>query len=164
MDSQRRLNWFRRLALAGALLAAAVVAPYFAIPLLGHVKNYPTLRTPQMDALADYARANTPKDAVFLFPDAGKQVYPGLFRAEAIRSVYVDWKAGGQVNYFHSLAQEWWMRWNKAMSGGIDEFRELGIGYIVMKKENPLPGLAQVYANSAFLVYDIGDGSQRGAP
>ena len=142
--------------LAAAMLAVAIVAPYFVIPLLGHVKNYPSLHNPELDSLAEYARSNTPKNAIFFFPDAGKALYPGLFRAEAIRPVYVDWKAGGQVNYFHSLALEWWKRWNQTRSASLDHLRESGITYAVVKKENRLYGLEPVYSNDRFLVYAIG--------
>jgi hypothetical protein len=142
------------------VFAAAVIAPYFVIPLVGHVRNYPNLHTPEIQTLAAFARSNTPKDAVFLFPDAAKALYPGLFRAEAIRSVYVDWKAGGQVNYFRSLAEDWWTRWQATMSGkdistNLPRFRELGIDYIVMKKNDPLTGLSPVYDNSGYLVYRL---------
>jgi hypothetical protein len=150
----------RRFRAAAVALAAAIVAPYFVIPMAGQVRNYPNLHTPELHELASFARANTPKDAVFLFPDAGKALYPGLFRAEAIRSVYVDWKAGGQVNYFHSLAEEWWTRWQAAMSGqdiaaNLVRFRELGIDYVVMKKNHPIAGMEPVYLNGGHIVYRL---------
>ncbi len=138
----------------------AAIAPYFAIPLAGHVRNYPKLHTPEIEDLAGFASASTPKDAIFLFPDAGKALYPGLFRAEAIRSVYVDWKAGGQVNYFQSLAEDWSARWLATMSGkdiaaNLPRFRDLGIDYAVMKKSDPLAGLTPVYHNDGYLVYRL---------
>jgi hypothetical protein len=141
-------------------LAAAIIAPYFVIPFAGHVRNYPNLHTTELQALAGFAQSSTPKDAVFLFPDAGAALYPGLFRAEAIRSVYVDWKAGGQVNYFRSLAEDWWNRWQATMSGkdiaaNVPRFRALGIDYVVLKKNDPLAGLSPVYQNNGYLVYRL---------
>ena len=50
---------------------------------------------------------------MFLFPDAGHSLYPGLFRSEALRAVYVDWKSGGQVNYLKDFAGEWYTRWQR---------------------------------------------------
>jgi hypothetical protein len=149
-------------------LAAAIVIPYFAIPFLGHVQNYPRLHTPEIAALVSYATTNTPKDAMFLFPDAGKELYPGLFRAEAIRPVYVDWKAGGQVNYFRSLAEDWWSRWQSTMSGkdiagNPDRFRGLGIDYVVMKRIHPLAGLTPEYGNGAYLLYRLAKNSSTSA-
>lgn len=142
------------------VLAAAIVVPCFAIPIAGHVRNYPQLQTPELQDLSAYARSSTPQDAMFLFPDAGRELYPGWFRAEAIRSVYVDWKAGGQVNYFRSLALDWWARWQASMSGkdipaNLGRFKEFGIDYIVMKKNDPIAGLVPVYSNSGYLIYRL---------
>lgn len=145
---------------AVAMLTVATVVPYFAIPMAGRVRNYPHLQTPELEDLSTYARSGTPKDAMFLFPDAGRELYPGLFRAEAIRSVYVDWKAGGQVNYFRSLAEDWWARWQTTMSGqdipaNLGRFKELGIDYVVMKKNDPIASRAPVYSNRGYLVYRL---------
>lgn len=150
----------RKYAWAPAVLTAAIVMPYFAIPILGGVRNYPRLHTPEITALATYANANTQKDAMFLFPDAGKELYPGLFRAEAVRPVYVDWKAGGQVNFFRSLAEDWWSRWQATMSGkdiagNLDRFRELGIDYVVVKRSHPIAGLTPEYRNDGYLLYRL---------
>ena len=145
---------------ATAALAIAIVIPYFAIPLAGRVQNYPHLRTPALEALATWARTATPKQATFLFPDAGRALDPGFFRADSLRSVYVDWKAGGQVNYFRSLAEEWSKRWEETMSGkdipaNLARFRQVGIDYIVMRKNDPIAGLTPVFANESYLVYQL---------
>ena len=97
---------------------------------------------------------------MFLFPDAGRELYPGWFRAVALRSVYVDWKAGGQVNYFRSLAEDWWAHWQATMSGqdipaNLGRFKRLGIDYVVMKKNDPIAGLAPLYSNAGYLVYRL---------
>lgn len=144
-----------------ALTVAAAIAPYFAIPMAGGIRNYPNLHTPELYDVAAFARERTPKDAVFLFPDAGQTLYPGLFRAVSTRPVYVDWKAGGQVNYFRSLAEDWWSRWQATMTGKnipaqLDRFKALGINFVVLKKTNALAGWTPVYANSGYVVYRIG--------
>src|SRR5579884_1078647 len=110
---------------------AAAVVSYAAIPLAAGVQNYPHLHTPDLTALAAYARTGTPQDALFAFPDAGRDLYPGLFRATAIRAIYVDWKSGGQVNYFRDFALEWWQRWN-SIPAPVERYRQLGIDYIVL--------------------------------
>lgn len=134
------------------------LACFFLIPTLGGVRNYPVVRTPDLDALAAFARTETPKDAIFLFPEAGKALHPGMFRAEARRCVYVDWKTGGQVNYFRSLGIEWWKRWQETMQSGAadsgaDRYRALGIDYIVLGPGKELAGSRLVYRNSQFAVY-----------
>jgi len=150
--SQKRAGW------VFATVAAAV--PYWAIPIAGQVRNYPNLHTPALAALSDFARANTPQDAMFLFPDAGKAQDSGIFRAEALRAIYVDWKSGGQLNYFRSFAVEWWSRWQDTMSGTnvegqLEHFRALGIDYIVLRKAHPVAGLTPVYENDGYLVYRL---------
>src|SRR5579872_5651521 len=123
------------------LAAAAIVVPFFLIPTWGRVENYPHLHTPELAQLAAWARASTPQDAVFLFPDADQGLEPGVFRAEALRAVYVDWKAGGQVNFFKDLGEEWWRRWLKTMDQPFDardvaRFQGLEIDYIVVGRKN----------------------------
>ena len=62
-------------ALAGIRWAPVVaVAAFFAIPMLGGVVNYPRLHTPDLAQLSAWARANTGRDAVFVFP--GRQPRP----------------------------------------------------------------------------------------
>lgn len=141
-----------------SMLPVFALACFFLIPGLGRVKNYPIVRTASLDALTAFASAQTPKDAIFLFPEAGKALYPGMFRAESKRCVYEDWKTGGQVNYFRSLAIEWWKRWRETMQQGVpdrspDRYRALGIDYVVLNAGEELPGSLRVYQNSQFAVY-----------
>ena len=127
--------------------AAAVLVPFFLIPAWG----VPAARTPEnanLAALAAWARSSTPKDAVFLFPDAGREVYPGTFRARALRAVYVDWKSGGQVNFLRSFAREWWTRWQR-----VGAYPAGGIDYLVLKPAHRLDNRAPVFENPGFVVY-----------
>ena len=143
-------------ALAGARLAPAVaVAAFFAIPILGGVVNYPRLHTPELAELSAWARANTARDAVFLFPDVNKGLAPGIFRSEALRAVYVDWKAGGQVNYLKDLGEQWWFRWQETRNfqpGDLPKYGAIGVGYVVLGKPLDRPALFQ---NSAYAVYKV---------
>jgi hypothetical protein len=147
---------------------AAILAPFFLIPTWGRMQNYPVEHTPELIQLSQWARAATPQDAVFLFPDAGQALYPGIFRAEAVRAVYVDWKAGGQVNFFKDLGEEWWSRWQKTMAAPFDPkgaaagakdaagYRGMGIDYIVLRTKNRLEGVKPFFENGRFVVYDAG--------
>jgi hypothetical protein len=141
------------------ILAAA--AAFFVIPLYGKVINYPALHNAELAELSQWARSSTPKSAVFLFPDANRELYPGVFRAEALRSVYVDWKAGGQVNYFKDFGEQWWSRWQDVMAKPFEpadcaRFAALGIDYIVLKAEHKLSGRTPTFENSRFVVYATG--------
>jgi hypothetical protein len=140
------------------LLPLFATLSFFLLPALGGVKNYPVVRTPSLDDLSTFARLHTPKDAVFLFPQALKGLAPGMFRADSYRCVYVDWKTGGQVNYFRDLGIEWWKRWRETMQSGVadpnpDRYRSLGIDFIVLKTGSELPGGTEVYRNAQYVVY-----------
>jgi len=138
------------LALAGALAirqaawapGVMVVAAMFAILYVGGVRNYPAVHSAELDALSSWARGATPIEAVFHFPDAGKELYPGIFRARAERAVWVDWKGGGQVNFMEPLAREWWKRWS-ALPAGTGEF--------LVRKAGKC-GAAALYSNAKYCV------------
>jgi hypothetical protein len=154
-------------ALVLGALAAAVgrrtplvgLAAFFAIPMLGGVVNYPRLETPALSQLSQWARTSTQRDAVFLFPDAGHGMAPGVFRSEALRAIYVDWKGGGQINYLKAMGEEWWFRWQQTVGAGfqpgdLPRYDALGIQYIVLRPANRLPR-APAFENSGYLVYKL---------
>ena len=82
-----------------AIVLAALI-PFFAIPQSKLVENYPRIESADLRSLSEWARASTSGPALFLFPDSGTSLEPGIFRARSLRGLYVDWKSGGQVNYF----------------------------------------------------------------
>lgn len=135
-------------------IVSAALAGFFVIPTLGGVTNYPRLYSPEVDELAGWARTSTPVDAVFLFPDNGKDLYPGIFRAQSLRAVYVDWKGGGQVNYLKELGEQWWERWQRAMTKPlpVKEYQKLGIDYLVLRAGHDLPGHTPMFQNKRFWV------------
>ena len=138
-----------------AVLAFSVV-PFFAIPLCAGVANYPRLHTPELGQLIDWARVHTPRDAMFVFPDAGQGLYPGVFRAQAERALYVDWKSGGQVNYYESMAQVWQRRWQQMRTydpSTLPAFCAAGVNDVVLRREDQLAGFTPVFQNAAFVVY-----------
>lgn len=176
--AQRRLLLATGLALAAALSAtlgvrlaphwrvsasAALLVPVaaaFLMPGVGQLKNYPQLHTSELTALVEWANARTQPDAMFHFADAGHATAPGIFRAEAVRALYVDWKGGGQVNQNWTFAREWQSRWNwtreaRAPLLPAEDYASAGIDYIVVGPRNGLPGLQPVYANAAWKVFDI---------
>ncbi len=121
------------------LIPVAALAPFFAIPLLAHTVNYPDLHRPTLLALSEWARGSTPRDSVFLFAGPPKNLDPGVFRALALRAVYVDWKGGGQVNYLKDFAAEWWTRYQSVLlrpfsPSDISRYAALGIDYIVLTR------------------------------
>jgi hypothetical protein len=135
-----------------ALLAA--IAAFFLLPI-----NYPRLHTPELAELSAWARTSTPKDSVFLFPDAPRSLDPGIFRAEALRAIYVDWKSGGQVNYLSDFTRQWWFRWQQTLARpfrpvDLARYSGLGIQYVVIQPKNRLPA-APVFASPAYLVYRV---------
>ncbi len=131
----------------------AVLAGFFAIPVLAHIHNYPRLDTPDLRALSAWARTATPRDAVFLFPAPPKNLEPGVFRSEALRAIYVDWKGGGQVNYLKDLGEEWWSRYQATVlltPIDLPEYARLGIDFVVL--QHPLERPA-VFSNGSYSVY-----------
>ena len=71
--------------------------------------------------------------------------------------MYVDWKTGGQVNYFKSLGEEWWSRWNQTMlrDPDIHELKSRGIDYVVVKDSSHWLGGVAVYSNATYSVYKL---------
>lgn len=138
----------------------AVAMPMFLIPNWAKVKNYAQAERPALTQLYTWARNSTPVEKVFLFPDAARSLEPGVFRARALRAVYVDWKGGGQVNYFPRYAREWWRRWQAAMepkftADRVPELAALGIDYLVLKHGHELEGREPLFDNADYTVYSI---------
>ncbi len=151
-----RLDWRVLMALPLAALALAAMrypllaaAPFLFLPVA-----YPALHTPDLQQLTSWARQGTPRDAVFLFPDAGHGLAPGIFRGEALRAIFVDWKGGGQVNYRREFAEQWWSRWQLTAGTPADSpnWETYGVSYIVLRPEHRLARPA-VFENAGFVVY-----------
>jgi hypothetical protein len=154
-------GWSRlRRPLAAALLAAALAAPFALIPTWGAMENAPRLHSEELDRLVAWARGSTPAGAVFLFADAQRGLEPGIFRAEALRAVYVDWKGGGQANLLPGFALEWQRRWeavgrSKPPLKPLADYRGLGIDYLVVRPQNLPRGAEAVYRNAGYEVIDL---------
>jgi len=138
--------------------AALILVSFFLYPGFGKVVNYPAPRTTDLEDLSRWARSSTPTEAVFLFPDAGRDLYPGIFRATALRAVYVDWKSGGQANYQEDSAALWHERWQALMAprfkpGDTRRYAARGIDFVVLRSANRLRDEEPVHENPAFAVY-----------
>jgi hypothetical protein len=143
----------RRLGMALSLFA---LLPFFLIPQFGKLRNYPSVHQPELNELASWARTSTPKDALFQFADAGQSLTPGIFRARSLRALYVDWKAGGQVNFLREFPFVWWDRWQRVEKPqSLTVYRDLGIDYVVYSAMHPQSGAQPVFRNSKYLVYEV---------
>jgi hypothetical protein len=145
---------------AAAACALAMLLPFWALPGPAGVTNYPDLDEAELHQLGGWARANTAKDAVFLFPQHGRDLQPGFFRVYGLRGLYVDWKVGGQANLLKEFAVEWWDRWQQAMASpfdpaGLRRYRELGIDYLVLKPGTRLNSRQPVFENARYVVYSL---------
>jgi len=150
-------------AVALKMAPVAGLAAFFAVPMLGGVVLYPHLHTPELAGLSQWARSAAPRDAVFLFPDAGRSLEPGIFRAEALRAVYVDWKSGGQMVYLPDFGLDWWVRWEQTAGSGfrtvdLAKYEALGIRYVVVRPEHRLAGAA-AFENGRYVVYETHTGT-----
>lgn len=137
------LSWSRSRIAAAALLAPAML-------WAAHIVTHRNIETPELAALAEWARNNTRSSSVFVFPDAGRDRSPGWFRARALRAVFVDWKGGGQVNYLRDFGEEWSRRWETVNRGVLPE----GINFEVVRRPIAGKGLP-AYSNSSFVVYRV---------
>lgn len=147
--------------LSGTLLLALrwPVAPvlatllFYAIPTLAPVRNFPPLHTREMDELVSWAKSSTPQDAVFQFADFGRRLEPGVFRSRALRALYADWKAGGQVNFGREFALAWSERWKKLEDAkDLNVYARLGISFVVYDAAKA-PGSTAMFKNSRYSVY-----------
>ena len=150
-----RLNQWQR-PIAITVLAAA---SFFAMRDVAKIYVYPKVHTPDLANLARWARTATPADCVFHFPDAKQELYPGLFRGDAVRAIYVDWKSGGQVNFHEKLANQWWQRWQSEMAEGyntrpIESYAAIA-DFVVLKTKNRLTNARAIYENGTYLVYQV---------
>jgi hypothetical protein len=149
-------KWFRAVPLFVPVLAT------FALPLGAHVATYPKIDKGPITELALWARKTTWGSSMFLFPDEGRQPFPGIFRALSERALYVDWKSGDQVNYFESFADEWYPRFEQTMDGRftaarLEDMLSLPIDYYVLRRSHTLARIKPVFENKDYLVYDAQD-------
>ena len=115
-----------------------------------------------VNELAVWVKRNTWGSSMFLFPDIGRSLIPGIFRARSERPVWVDWESGALVPYFQSFAGTWWDRWQQTMQPGYSQQHlhadlALPIDYYVLTRPHSLAWVHPVFANHDFVVYDAND-------
>jgi hypothetical protein len=137
-----------------AFFLAVVVAAAFTTP---HPADGPADK--QLMAIANWAQSSTWGGSMFLFPDAQRERYPGVFRTVAKRAVWVDWETGKQSAYFDTFADEWARRWHDTMEGAyspqrLKSFLPLPIDYYVLRRRDEIPGARTAFATADFVVYD----------
>jgi hypothetical protein len=141
-----------------AACAIVMLVPFWALPGPGNVRNYPNLDEAELHQLGDWARTSTAIDAVFLFPEFERGLQPGFFRVYAKRSLWVDWKSGGQVNLLKQFAVEWWKRWSQVdprfQPAHAERYASLGVDYLVLKAGTEMTGVPK-YANSRYAVFSL---------
>jgi hypothetical protein len=99
---------------------------------------------------------------MFLFPDAGQAIDPGVFRAQSIRAVYVDWNGGELSKYFEDFALEWDSRWQSTVAGPfsarkLEQSLNLPVDYYVLRRKNALARIRPVYSTRDYVVYERHD-------
>jgi hypothetical protein len=149
-------NWLRAISL---LVPAAAV---FALPILARVSTPPKLSVGPITELAQWARKTTWGSAMFLFPDAGRSPFPGIFRALSERAIYVDWQSGVHMTYYESFANDWYPRYEATMDGRftvvrLENMLALPIDYYVLHRNHALAGVKPVFENRKYVVYDAQD-------
>ncbi len=117
---------------------------------------------PSVGELASWAKENTWGGSMFLFPDAGRAIDPGIFRAQSIRAVYVDWNGGELSKYFEDFALEWDNRWQSTMAEPfsarkLEQSLNLPVDYFVLRRENALARVRPVYSTRDYVVYERHD-------
>ncbi len=134
-------------------VAAVIVITPIAAPRLSEIGNQAGIAE-----LAEWAENSTWGSSLFAFPDAGRDLYPGIFRAESRRALWVDWESGAQSCYSGSLARAWYERWRAMESNDVFPPRRfsaaLPIDYYVFKAAHRLSGVKPAFANADFVVYD----------
>jgi hypothetical protein len=155
------LGWFAGRT-RGLSLVAAGILPFIAFPMSGLVAPPPPVDPPELRQLAAWAKTTTDESAVFLFADEGSNGGTGPFRAQALRSIYVDYEGRALVNYFPAFTAEWARRWRDVREGhwlvGPQDFQELsekGIDFVVLQKKHALPTKQPEFSNSHYVVYRV---------
>lgn len=145
---------------ARLMLSASVLLPFFLLPFYARVNRFAPRDSSELHQLANWARTSTSKDATFLFPDAGTDPAPSVFRASALRPVYIDWISNGQVNFSREFTREWWSRWQRVVTRPfnpqqLDDYAALAVDYLVVKPAHRVPDRSPVFENSLYVVYRL---------
>jgi hypothetical protein len=156
------------LLLGFAFVSARIMA--LAAPALASIAltQVPGLRPPpipfreSIHKMAAWADGGTWGSSVFLFADAERADYPGVFRAESRHALWVDWKSAQGVAFSETAAARWQERWDRTMANSfsperLESFLASPIDYYVLRRQNQLASLPYVFVDRDFVVYDAQD-------
>jgi len=149
----------------GSARLITLTAPVLACFALLYV---PGLRPPpipfraSITNLAEWAASGTWGSSVFLFADAGRVAYPGVFRAQSRHALWADWKSAQGVAFSETAAARWQERWDRTVANGfsperLESLLPLPIDYYVLRRQNQLALAPYIYVNQDFVVYDAQD-------
>jgi hypothetical protein len=149
----------------GAARFVTLAAPVLAALALTQVPGLrppPIPFRPSIMQMASWAESGTWGSSVFLFADAGRAAYPGVFRAQSRHALWVDWKSAQGVAFSETAAARWQDRWDRTMANAfsperLESFLPLPIDYYVLRRQNQLVGAPYVFVNRDFVVYDAQD-------
>jgi len=144
------------------LTLAAPVLASLALARLPGLRPPPAPFRQSVAELAAWADGGTWGSSVFLFADADRAAYPGVFRALSRHALWADWKSREGVAYSEMAALRWQERWQQAMRNGfstatLESILPLPIDYYVLRRQNQLLGARYAFLNRDFVVYDAQD-------
>jgi hypothetical protein len=150
---------------SGAARFWALAAPLLAALAFSRVPGLLPSPVPFRESIGQMARwadGATWGSAVFLFADAARENYPGVFRAQSRHALWVDWETAQGVLYSEQAAAHWQDRWQGTMEPGyspkkLENLLPLPIDYYVLRRRNQLAAPRSVFANRDFVVYDAQD-------
>jgi hypothetical protein len=149
----------------GRARLVALMAPVlacFALTQVPGLRPAPIAFRESINKMAKWADGGTWGSSVFLFADAGRALYPGVFRAQSRHAVWADWESAQGVAFSETAAARWQERWDRTLANGfspdrLERFLPLPIDYYVLSKQNQLAAAPYVFVNRDFVVYDAQD-------
>jgi hypothetical protein len=156
--------------LSAVLILLLATSRVQAIPRLWNPVNTPTAQEANWRAVQDWARANTPPDAMFLVP-----TYPGGFRAFSERSSWGEWRDGQAMYLYPPFESEFrrrmmaigysWGKWN-GTENITETYKHLSwerlsaialenhLSYFIQFRDVVYPA-TPVFANQDYSVYKV---------
>jgi len=150
---------------SGAARFLTLAAPALAAFAFAHVPGLQPPRAPFRQSVAElaaWADGGTWGSSVFLFADAGRAAYPGVFRALSRHALWVDWKSKEGVAFSETAALQWQERWQQTMQNGfsptqLESILPQPIDYYVLRRQNQLLSVRYAFLSRDFVVYDAQD-------
>ncbi len=138
-------------------IALAALMGWLLFDVTGQTNYDLKLHSAELDDISRWARENTPKGALFQLPEFSRSLISGIFRVNAQRALFVDWKIGGQVNYSRDLTFEWWRRMQIAddKAKPLASWKDQGVDYLILKSGARLEGSKPIYQNAKYAIHEL---------